>query len=278
MTARILISLLLAAAVSGQGVRAARADGDPASDVLYVQDVFVTYTAPSPDLVTALTGEVAKANTAGYRIKVAVIASAIDLGSVPALFDQPQLYAQFLGTELSSFYTNRLLVVMPNGFGIYNNGAGTDAEASVLRGLQIEGADPDSLTRAATEAVQNLAAAAKPTPPKDHAPPTVKAFPASGQRGQIAKLRYSVSDDSGKSRETIRVYGEQRVLYTTLVTNLRPAPPGNRPSGNLEVSEDSQDVGSQILRPRPRSNRQPEPNRLRPDSDSPALAEVVKRA
>jgi hypothetical protein len=194
--------------------------------VLYVQDVFVTYTAPSPDLVTALTGEVAKANTAGYRIKVAVIASAIDLGSVPALFDQPQLYAQFLGTELSSFYTNRLLVVMPNGFGIYNNGAGTDAEASVLRGLQIEGADPDSLTRAATEAVQNLAAAAKPTPPKDDTPPKVKAFPATGRRGQIATLRYAVSDDSGRSRETIRVYGRELALYATLVTHLRPAPPG----------------------------------------------------
>jgi hypothetical protein len=220
---RVIACLILAGALGALGAGTARADGDPASDILYLQDVFVTYSKPSPDLVAALTTEVAKANTAGYRIKVAVIANPTDLGSVPSLFNQPEVYARFLGAELGLFYTNRLLVVMPAGFGVYRNGAATDAEEAILAGVKIDGADPDSLTRAAAEAVQKLVAAANPEPPKDAVPPKVKAFPAKAQRGQVAKLRYSVSDDSGKSRETVRVYGPNLVLYATIPTRLRPA-------------------------------------------------------
>jgi hypothetical protein len=220
---RLSLCLILAAILAALSAGAARADGDPASDILYLDDVFVTYSHPSPDLVTALTAEVANANAAGYRIKVAVIATLVDLGSVPSLFDQPQVYARFLGTELSLFYTNRLLVVMPAGFGIYDNGGPTDAEEAILAGVKIEGQDPDSLTRAATAAVQTLAAAGKPTPPKDTLPPKVKAFPTAARRGKTAMPRYSVSDDSGKSRQTVRVYGPRLALYATIPTKLGPA-------------------------------------------------------
>ncbi len=188
--------------------------------------MFVPYEKPSPDLVAALTGEVAKANASGYRIKVAVIATALDLGGVPSLYNQPQVYARFLATELSGFYTGRVLVVMPAGFGIYANGAPTSAEESILAGVRVAGADPDSLTRAAVEAVGKLVAAKPPPAPGDHTPPTVEVFPAKAKRGGLATLRYAVSDASGKSRETIRVYGENLLLYATLQTRLAPAKRG----------------------------------------------------
>jgi hypothetical protein len=168
---RTLACLILVATLAALSAGVARANGDPASDVLLLQDVFVTYSKPSPKLVSALTTAVAKANAAGYRIKVAMIATPTDLGLVPSLFNQPQAYADFLGKELSFLYKNRLLVVMPAGFGVYNHGAPTRAEKSRLAGVKIEGPDPDSLTRAATAAVQSLTAD-KPAP-KDTLSPKV---------------------------------------------------------------------------------------------------------
>ena len=114
---RLVAIALAAAAVAGLAGQAARADGDPASDVLYFQDVFLPYAKPSADAAAKLTATVASANKAGFRIKVAVIASEQDLGSVPSLFNRQDVYAHFLGVELKTFYTQRLLVVMPAGFG-----------------------------------------------------------------------------------------------------------------------------------------------------------------
>ena len=68
----------------------------------------------------ALLGDAARA---GYRIRVAVIASPTDLGSVTALWRQPQNYARFLGQELPLVYRGPLLVVMPDGYGLYHAGA-----------------------------------------------------------------------------------------------------------------------------------------------------------
>jgi hypothetical protein len=240
---RLGLCLILAATLASLSTGVARADGDPASDLLYLQDVFVTYSKPSPDLVTALTTEVANANAAGYRIKVAVIATPIDLGSVPTLLNQPQVYARFLGAELALFYTNRLLVVMPAGFGVYNNGAPTDAEEAILAGVKIEGPDPDSLTRAATTAVQSLVAAGKPPPPKDTLPPKVKAFPVAARRGKVAKLRYTVLDDSGQSRQTVRVYGPRLVLYATIPARLGPATSGRVLAVSWRVPKKIKGVG-----------------------------------
>jgi hypothetical protein len=159
--------VLLATALAGVGAGLSRADGDPASDVLYFQDVFLPYTAPSAGAAQQLKTTVAAANKAGFRIKVAVIQSAQDLGSVPSLFNRQDLYARFLGTELKTFYTQRLLVVMPAGFGIYDNGKPVDAEKSALAGVTIAGPDSDSLTNAATAAVQKLRSAIGTTRGKD---------------------------------------------------------------------------------------------------------------
>jgi hypothetical protein len=205
----------------------ARADGDPASDVLYFQDVYLPYTKPSADAAASLQAAVAKANDAGYRIKVAVIAAPLDLGAIPSLFNKASLYARFLGTELSSFYRNRLLIVMPAGFGIYNNGTATTKEEAILKDISVEEGS-DGLTAAATTAVEKLQAAQVVKKGKDAVPPKVTALPGSGVRGKTTQLSYRVSDNSGKSTEEVRVYGANFLLYATLKSPLEPAKAGTK--------------------------------------------------
>ena len=43
---------------------------------------------------------------------------------------------------------------------------------------------------------------------------TVKALPSSGQRGRIARLRYRVTEKSGRSREWATIYGGGKPLGT----------------------------------------------------------------
>jgi hypothetical protein len=188
--------------------------------------VFLPYAKPSADATTQLTTAVTTAGKAGYRIKVAVISSVQDLGAVPSLFGKPQLYARFLGTELRAFYTGRLLVVMPQGFGFFNNNADTSAEDQLLAALKIDPPDSDGLTKAAAAAVDKLRSSAGTGGSKDHLAPKAKAFAATAKRGALAQLRYSVSDDSGKTKETVRVYGPNFLLYATVLRPLAPAKVG----------------------------------------------------
>jgi hypothetical protein len=226
MTRRALLVIAVVATVGAAlGVAPARADGDPASDVLYLQDVFLPYAKPSTDVAAQLTSAVVASAKAGVRIKVAVIASPQDLGSVPSLFGRPALYARFLGTELREFYTQRLLVVMPAGFGIYDGGQSTTREVSALAALTIDSPDPDGLTRAATAAVQKLQQTVATPARKDTTPPAVRALASTGTRGKAAKLRYSVFDGSGKSREVVRVYGPNLLLLASIPTRLAKAKP-----------------------------------------------------
>ena len=151
---RVVLLALLAAACSVAPL--ARADGDPASDYLYTQQVFIPFDTKTP---AAEQGElhrtVAGANRAGFRIRVAVIASAYDLGAVPSLWKKPQTYARFLGQELVFLYKQRLLIVMPNGFGFYWQGHDVTREYATLAKIPI-GSD---LVAAAHTAVVKLAAA-----------------------------------------------------------------------------------------------------------------------
>ena len=50
----------------------------------------------------------------------------------PALWRQPQKYAQFLGQELFYVYKGRLLIAMPNGYGIYQHGKRVTTERKLL--------------------------------------------------------------------------------------------------------------------------------------------------
>jgi hypothetical protein len=109
---------IVACCVAAVAAQSARADGDPASDYLLVQRVFVPYEGASASTQQhELTKTVAAVNKAGFKIRVAVIFSSYDLGSVTSLWRKPRTYARFLGYELGFVYKQRLLIVMPNGFG-----------------------------------------------------------------------------------------------------------------------------------------------------------------
>ena len=98
----------------------ARANGDPASDYLLVQDLFL-----------------------------------------PAfsLYNKAQRYAEFLGLELSFQYRDRLLVVMPNGYGYSIGGRPNAAGEQVVKRLPPPGKDATKEVEGATVAIRKLAAA-----------------------------------------------------------------------------------------------------------------------
>jgi len=148
--ALLAVTLLLAAAP------AARADGDPASDYLVQQDMYYGYqldlkSKPAAQLPPLL----AQATEKGYEIRVAVITGDADLGSAALLWQKPQLYAEFLGQELSNVYKGRTLVVMPNGYGIFHAGHSNVREEQVLKKLP----PASDLLAGSLDAVQRLAAA-----------------------------------------------------------------------------------------------------------------------
>jgi hypothetical protein len=148
--AALVACVLVAAATAAD----ARADGDPASDMLVVQNVFLPYEATSRTAAAGLAKEVASAYAAGDRVKVALVATRVDLGAIPSLFGKPSQYATFLGRELAGFYVGPLLIVMPSGYGIYDGGRSTAAQQGVLARLALPGsAKPDSLAAAAANAV-----------------------------------------------------------------------------------------------------------------------------
>ena len=239
MMRRITLIAVVVMAVAGLISGAARADGDPASDVLYFQDVFLPYAAPSTSVAAQLTSTVAGANKGGFRIKVAVIGNAQDLGSVPSLFGQPSVYAHFLGVELQQFYTQRLLIVMPAGFGIYNNGRPTTKESAALATIKLTSTNSDGLTQAATAAVQKLEKTIGASKGSGK-PPTVMAIASTGQKGQTATLRYRVYAPSGRSREIVRVYGPAYLLFATITTHLAKAKPKRTAAVKWSVPADLQ--------------------------------------
>jgi hypothetical protein len=156
MKALALLAVALAAAAVAQ---AARADGDPASDYLLGSKVFLPYDAKFPAKQSAeLTALIGAANTAGFKIRVAVLWSDYDMGSVTTLWRKPKTYAKFLGLELGFVYKQRLLVVMPNGFGFNWPKHPSTAQYALLSTVAIPPGATGLLT-AAKAAVTKLAAA-----------------------------------------------------------------------------------------------------------------------
>jgi hypothetical protein len=156
MSSRKALALLaVAAALAVPGV--ARADGDPASDYLVVQDVFFPFAVKVPTAEAGqLSALVADAKKRGFPIRVALIAGPGDLGSVTALWRKPQQYAEFLGQELYYVYKGPLLIAMPNGYGISQRGKPLPAARTVLDAEPLPGLD---LAAAAMTGVRKLAAA-----------------------------------------------------------------------------------------------------------------------
>jgi hypothetical protein len=151
----------------------AEADGDPASDVLLLQDVYLPYApgVPAP-LAKTVTDLLKTTRKAGFQLKVAIIADPKDLGAVPQYFGKPQEYAPFLQSEIAFNSKKPLLVVMPVGYGAAALPKGSETG---LQGLDPpKSATGEDLGRAALTAIVKLSAAA------GHPVPTPKLPKASG--------------------------------------------------------------------------------------------------
>ena len=141
-------------------VHDALADGDPASDYLIAGQLFLPFTAnvASPQ-ATRLRGLLDESKASGFPLKVAVIASRDDLGSVPSLFGKPRQYASFLGQEDYYYFKDELLVVMPQGYGLYKQGGLPEGDRAAVGALPLPGtASAGPLVAAAERAVGALAA------------------------------------------------------------------------------------------------------------------------
>jgi hypothetical protein len=138
LPAEIVLVAVMVTALIGLSAPAVRADGDPASDVLATQALFLPWDAEVPvarqEQLSTLLG---LAERSGHPVRIAVIPSAADLGSVSALWRRPQAYAQFLAEELSLVYRGPLLVVMPNGFGLEHFGLTRPTVRSLLAGISV---------------------------------------------------------------------------------------------------------------------------------------------
>jgi cytochrome oxidase Cu insertion factor (SCO1/SenC/PrrC family)/thiol-disulfide isomerase/thioredoxin len=158
-----LLGLLAACAVA-LGAAAtlttpARADGDPGSDVLVYQPLFLAADSGISASDQVRLGNLIHAATkSGFPVRVAIIAKPDDLGAVTALWQKPRSYARFLGIELSLAYKGRLLVVMPNGFGFNWPGHPSGPSYRILGHLKQAG-DDAGLAAATQQAISALAAA-----------------------------------------------------------------------------------------------------------------------
>jgi hypothetical protein len=152
--AAVLAALLIVCAAPSAGW----ADGDPASDVLLGENVFYPYQPiVSATLMRELNGATAEAAKAGAPVKVALIASPIDLGVIPSLFGKPQEYADYLDEEISFTGPAPLLVVMADGYG--TKSLKPAATAAIAHLALPDGKTSDDLATAALTAVDKIAAA-----------------------------------------------------------------------------------------------------------------------
>src|SRR4051794_2928690 len=187
-----ILALVLLLAVLAPAV--ALADGDPASDVLLQQDVFVPYSTPtSQGAANAVIEATRRAKQAGWAVKVAIIASGQDLGAASSYANDPQGYANFLYQEIAAAKAKqRLLVVSPVGFGGQNLGANVD---KALSGLQTGDKDGDALAKLAATAVARLATA-------DGHPVTAPAIDTSGANGRPFRSDVTLHSGSAATRPT----------------------------------------------------------------------------
>jgi hypothetical protein len=138
---------------------AARADGDPASDVLPSQPVFFGSALDLKSKPAAQLDALAKdAKRRGYPVSVAVISRLEDMGSATQFWNDMDNYGEFLAGEIGCCVKGRLLIVMPAGLGVIHVGHSSLADRRALEGLPAPGSVPN-LMPAAMNAVVKLAAA-----------------------------------------------------------------------------------------------------------------------
>jgi hypothetical protein len=152
-----VLAALAAAVLALTSAQPALADGDPASDVLLGQNVFFPYTQPSTKIEDELYSVTNAAQRAGFPLKIALVASKVDLGAIPQYYGRPEIYARFLSYEIGTAVSGQVLVVMANGFGRAINYH--PLSLAPLAHIAI-GKGPDGLGLAAVAAAEKLAAAA----------------------------------------------------------------------------------------------------------------------
>jgi hypothetical protein len=159
VVSRWALAALVTAVLLGIAPAAAVADGDPASDVLAAQPVFLPQDGGLGEVQQArIAAVMSSAQRHGFPVRMALIATPSDLGSITQLWRMPASYARFLGEELSLVFHGTLLVVMPNGFGLYRTDGVPAAVASSISRMTAPGGG-NSLGAAAVTAVQRLAGA-----------------------------------------------------------------------------------------------------------------------
>jgi hypothetical protein len=144
-------------------------------------------------------------------LKVAVISSRKDLGTVPQFLGSPGAYARLLGREIASYYLGPLLVVMPNGFGFYDGGRSVADKQRVLRGQRVGGRSAVELTATATAAVTRLKQGST-LRSKDVLRPSPILMFTRVQPGRTASLRYAIYEDGKWVAETVTVFAGEREL------------------------------------------------------------------
>jgi hypothetical protein len=189
LLAQVIASTVILALAAGSFATSARADGDPASDVLATQSLFLPQDAGIPlaqqNQLTALLGAAA---SSGYQLRVAIVDSRTDLGSVTELWRQPQTYARFLGQELSLVYRGPLLVIMPNGFGLESLNPAAPADPSALAGVRIP-AGGAGLGTVALTAIRRLADASGHSVP---VPAATATSVASGSGDAVPVIAFAI--------------------------------------------------------------------------------------
>jgi hypothetical protein len=140
---------------------AALADGDPASDYLLSQSSFLSpYDGKIPAAQQKrIEAMLLSAKEQGFPLKLAVVVTRYDLGAVPILYKKPQTYARFLAQEDYYFWKDELLVVMPNGYGLYKlKNLPPEDKAELAKLPKFDSTNGPALAVAAERAITALAA------------------------------------------------------------------------------------------------------------------------
>jgi hypothetical protein len=158
---KIGIALLVVVGVGAFCAGSARANGDPASDVLPFSTVYFSINNPTTSAAGRDLLKVTHAAAKHKRpIRVALISQPSDLGLIQSLWQRPQPYAEFLGKELFQFahYTGTTLIAMPNGYGIYGPQSAKGKRA-LARLPKPRTSDLEQLGKDAARAVRSVATA-----------------------------------------------------------------------------------------------------------------------
>ena len=153
-----LILVLLAALAVALAPAGARADGDPASDVLITNTLYTPVAQKiSPPVLKQLKSTIEQANAGGFKVRVALILDRTDLGAVPQLFGHPVKYVKLLSGELYYAWKGAIVAVQPSGIGVQNIKPLGPAQAVADSIVITNPSTADGLAQAATETIRKLA-------------------------------------------------------------------------------------------------------------------------